>query len=75
MTRPRRLQHAATTGAVVLAAAAIGAGLHGLHAAACLFGVGVLVLTEAALRQQRLHRRTVLEHHWARAISPYKRGT
>lgn len=60
------MQHAATAGAVVLAAAAIGAGLYGQHAAAVVFGIGVLVLTEAALRANRRHRREIAEHDWGR---------
>ncbi|WP_330339372.1 hypothetical protein [Streptomyces sp. NBC_00557] len=53
MRRPRRYQHAAVLGALLLAAAGTTAGLHHLYAPAAAFGLGVLVLTEAALRERR----------------------
>ncbi|MFI5685870.1 hypothetical protein [Streptomyces sp. NPDC051636] len=57
----RRYQHAATTGALLLAAASIVAGLRHLYLPAALFGLGVLVLTEAALREHRRRRRQAVE--------------
>jgi len=62
----RRYQHAATIGAVFLAAAAVHSALDDQHLPAALFGFGMLVLTEAALREHRRHRRTQLECEWAR---------
>ncbi|RSR98056.1 hypothetical protein EF913_28415 [Streptomyces sp. WAC04189] len=66
MTSPRRYQHAATAGAVLLAAAAITATAHGLYLPACGFAFGVLILTEAALREAGHVRRRQLEAEWAR---------
>jgi hypothetical protein len=66
VTRHRRHQHAAALGAVLLAAAGIGCGLHELYPHAALLGLGVLVLTEAALRANRRHRREIAEHDVAR---------
>ncbi len=66
MTSPRRYQHAATAGAVPLAAAAITAIAHGLYLPACAFAFGVLILAEAALREDRRVRRAQLECEWAR---------
>ena len=62
----RRYQHAATAGAVLLTAAAVGAVLHHQYVPACGFAFGVLVLAEAALREHRRHRRAQLECEWAR---------
>jgi hypothetical protein len=62
----RRYQHAATIGAIVLATAAVHSALGRQHIPAALFGLGVLVLTEAALREHRRHRRARLECEWAR---------
>lgn len=66
MSTYRRYQHAATAGAVFLAAAAVHSGLHGQYIPAAMFGFGMLVLTEAALREHRRHRRAQLECEWAR---------
>ncbi|MFF9285432.1 hypothetical protein [Streptomyces griseosporeus] len=66
MPNPRRYQHASTVGAILLAAAAVGALLHRQYAPAALFAFGVLVLTEAALREHRRLRRARLECDWAR---------
>jgi hypothetical protein len=66
VTRHRRHQRAAGLGAVLLAAAGIGCGLHELYPHAALLGLGVLVLTEAALRASRRHRREIAEHDAAR---------
>ncbi|MBL3669086.1 hypothetical protein JL475_24445 [Streptomyces sp. M2CJ-2] len=66
MSSPRRYQHAATAGAVLLAAATIGAILHRQYTPACGFAIGMLILTEAALREHRRIRRTKLECEWAR---------
>ena len=66
MTRHRRHQYAASAGAVVLAAAAIVGGLRHLYPYAAVLGVGVLALTEAALRASRCHRRELADHEWAR---------
>ncbi|MDT6983716.1 hypothetical protein ACFSUJ_12080 [Streptomyces lusitanus] len=63
---PRRYQHAATAGAVLLTAAAIATALNGLYIQACLFAIGVLILTEATLREHRRHRRARAECDWAR---------
>jgi hypothetical protein len=66
VTRHRRHQYAASAGAVVLAAAAIVGALRHLYPYAAVLGVGVLVLTEAALRANRCHRRELAEHEVAR---------
>ncbi|MGQ5606198.1 hypothetical protein [Streptomyces sp. EKS3.2] len=66
MTNPRRYQHAAAIGAIVLAAATAGALASGLYVPACGFGFGVLVLVEAALREHRRVNRAQLECEWAR---------
>ncbi|MFC5217291.1 hypothetical protein [Streptomyces coerulescens] len=66
MTTHRRYQYAATAGAVLLAAACTSALIHRAYVAAALFGFGVLVLTEAALREHRRLRRRRLEDNWAR---------
>ncbi|MCM8548934.1 hypothetical protein [Streptomyces sp. STCH 565 A] len=66
MRSPRRYQHAATGGAVLLTAACVNALVHDEEIPAILFGLGVLVLTEAALREHRHLRRQRLEHDWAR---------
>ncbi|QJT01771.1 hypothetical protein G9272_16840 [Streptomyces asoensis] len=66
MTRHSRQRNVAFLGAVVLAAAAIVGGLRHLYPYALVLGFGVLVLTEAALRADRAHRREVREHDWAR---------
>ncbi|MGW2170377.1 hypothetical protein ACWC1C_07575 [Streptomyces sp. NPDC001705] len=66
MPSPRRTLQAAVTGAVLLAAAAANALAHGLHIPAAYFGLGVLILTEAALREHRRLRRRRLEAEWAR---------
>ena len=72
MTPHRRYQHGATAGAIILAAAATGAVIHRLYPHAALFGLGVLVLADAALRERRQHRRTESERAWARQKhSPY----
>ncbi|MER6531179.1 hypothetical protein [Streptomyces sp. NPDC001508] len=62
----RRYQHAASVGAVLLAAAGIASGLRGLPLQAAVLGIGVLVLTEAAIREHRRHQRYALEQKWAR---------
>ena len=62
----RRYQHAATIGAIVLAAATAGALASGLYVPACGFAFGVLVLVEAALREHRRVNRAQLECEWAR---------
>ncbi|EGX60129.1 hypothetical protein SZN_09411 [Streptomyces zinciresistens K42] len=68
MTGPaRRYQHAAIAGAIVLAAAAAGSAAQHALVPACLFGLGVLVLTEAALREHRRLKRRRLEADWTRA--------
>lgn len=66
MTLHRHYQHGATLGAVLLAAATITTAAHRMYVPATVFALGVLVLTEAALRERRRHQRTVLEHDWAR---------
>lgn len=66
MPSPRRYLYAAAAGAVLLTAATLNALAHGLHTPAALFAVGVLVLTEAALREHRRLRRRALEADWAR---------
>lgn len=66
MPSTRRYLYAAATGAVLLTAATINALAHGLHIPAMLFAFGVLVLTEAALREHRRLRRRRLEADWAR---------
>lgn len=66
MTTHRRYQYAATAGAVLLAAACADALAHRMYAPALLFSLGVLVLTEAALREHRRLRRRRLEDEWAR---------
>jgi len=66
VTRHRRHQYATSAGAVVLAAAAVVGGLRHLYPYAAVLGFGVLVLTEAALRASRCHRRELDEHDWAR---------
>ncbi|MFF9279552.1 hypothetical protein [Streptomyces griseosporeus] len=66
MSSPRRYQHAATAGAVLLTAATVGALMHRQYMPAALFAFGVLVLTEAALREHRRIRRARLECDWAR---------
>ncbi|MFE9935886.1 hypothetical protein [Streptomyces hirsutus] len=66
MTSPRRYQHAATAGAVLLAAATIGALCHRQYVPACALSVGILILTEAALREHRHVRRIELECEWGR---------
>ncbi|MEV6124406.1 hypothetical protein AB0M23_28515 [Streptomyces sp. NPDC052077] len=58
-------QHAATAGAVLCAAAAFHALVRGQAAVAVLFGLGVLVLAEAAFRERRRLRRARLECAWA----------
>ncbi|AYD81657.1 hypothetical protein SEA_KROMP_56 [Streptomyces phage Kromp] len=63
---PRRHLYAASAGAVLLTAAALYALTRGLHMPAVLFAFGVLVLTEAALREHRRLRRRRLEAEWAR---------
>ncbi|MFF3928602.1 hypothetical protein [Streptomyces hirsutus] len=62
----RRYQHAATASAVLLAAAGVGSAAHRLYPHAALLGLGVLVCTEAALREQRRHRRLEAERAWVR---------
>lgn len=62
----RRYQYAATAGAVLLAAACAGSIAHRAYPPAVLFGLGVLVLTEAALREHSRLRRQRLEDDWAR---------
>ncbi|MFF5795767.1 hypothetical protein [Streptomyces albogriseolus] len=62
----RRYQHAATAGAVLLTAAAIAAAANHQFTPACGFAMGVLILTEAALREHRRHRRVRAECEWAR---------
>ncbi|CUW29665.1 MULTISPECIES: hypothetical protein [Streptomyces] len=52
-----RHARAATAGALLLAAAGIVSGLRHLYWPTVLFGLGVLVLTEAALRERRRARR------------------
>ncbi|WP_330349612.1 hypothetical protein [Streptomyces sp. NBC_00582] len=66
MTRHQRRQHAATAGAIALAAAAIALAWHGLYGEAVLAGVVVLSLTDAALRAHREHQRELAEFDWAR---------
>ncbi|MEW2451236.1 hypothetical protein AB0896_27385 [Streptomyces parvulus] len=66
MPSPRRTLHAAVAGAVLLAAAAANALAHGLYIPAACFGLGVLILTEAALREHRRLRRRRLEAEWVR---------
>ncbi|MFF9043305.1 hypothetical protein [Streptomyces parvulus] len=66
MPSPRRTLQAAAGGAVLLAAAAVNALAHGLYIPAACFGLGVLVLIEAALREHRRLRRRRLEAEWAR---------
>ncbi|MEU9661888.1 hypothetical protein [Streptomyces chartreusis] len=66
MLSTRRYQHAATAGAALLAAACVGSFAHRSYVPAILFGLGVLVLTEAALREHRRLRRRRLEDDWAR---------
>lgn len=67
MPSPRRYLQAAAAGAVLLAAATVTALAHGQHIPALGFAVGVLVLTEAALREHRRLRRRRLEAEWTRA--------
>jgi len=62
----RRYQYAATAGAILLAAACAGSLIHRAFAPAVLFGLGVLVLTEAALREHSRLKRRRLEDDWAR---------
>ncbi|CAL9598746.1 hypothetical protein SUDANB43_05356 [Streptomyces sp. enrichment culture] len=66
MPSPRRYLYAAAAGAVLLTAATLTALARGLHIPAALFGLGVLVLTETALREHRRLRRRRLEAEWAR---------
>jgi len=68
----RRYQHGATAGAILLAMSAAAACLHRLYPPAVLFGLGVLVLTEAALRERRRHARAKEERTWLhRVAAPY----
>lgn len=66
MPSPRRYLYAASAGAVLLTTATLNALARGLHIPAALFAFGVLVLTEAALREHRRLRRRNLEAEWAR---------
>lgn len=58
---PRRCQRAATVGALLLVAASAVSGLRHLYLPAVVFGFGVLVLTEASLREHRRQRRLAAE--------------
>jgi hypothetical protein len=62
----RHNQYAAAAGAALLAAVAAATVYRGMYAAAAMFGIGVAVCLEAAVRERRRHLRAVAEHEWAR---------
>lgn len=66
MTRHARQRALAAAGALVLAAASVVGSLQRQWPYALVLAFGVIVLTEAALRADRRHRREVAEHRWAR---------
>lgn len=66
MTSPRRYQRGASTGAVLLAAAAIAGARHGLYPYAAVLALGAATLTEAAVRERRRLKRARAECDWAR---------
>lgn len=61
-----RYRNAAAAGTVVLAVAALGAGSRGLYPQAFLFGIGVLILGEAGVREHQRARRLEDERAWVR---------
>ncbi|MCX4974258.1 hypothetical protein [Streptomyces sp. NBC_00620] len=62
----RRYQYGAAAGTLLLAVAATVCVYRGMHVVAVVFGVGVLVLLEAAARETRRLRRARTECDWAR---------
>jgi hypothetical protein len=66
VTRHARQRALAAAGALVLAAATTVGAFQRQWPYALVLAFGVLVLTEAALRADRRHRREVAEHRWAR---------
>ncbi|WP_405925456.1 hypothetical protein [Streptomyces sp. NBC_00035] len=66
MTIHRHYQYGATTGAITLTALAVICLYRDLHAPAAGLALGAAVLTEAAVRERRRHRRVLAEHEWAR---------
>ncbi|WP_405909590.1 hypothetical protein OG742_37310 [Streptomyces sp. NBC_00828] len=66
MTIHRHYQYGATTGAITLTALAAICLYRDLYAPAAGLALGAAVLTEAAVRERRRHRRVLAEHEWAR---------
>ncbi|MET9729728.1 hypothetical protein ABZZ79_03375 [Streptomyces sp. NPDC006458] len=69
MRNPRSYMYSAAAGAVLLAGAVARSALQGEHLHAAMFGIGMLVLAEAALREHRRLRRRRLEAEWARSCA------